>query len=319
MVILVIAVTLLTVATAAVLPLWSTAMQRDKEDELIFRGLQYAEAVRLFQARNGRYPVRLEELIEVKPRCIRQLYPNPMSEDGEWELVFANTGQPSRNPQLTVGGDPSRNPRPDGPQLDATGDGQGRPTSAEQDAASRGSDRGVGGLSGTGGSGSGLGSNLEESDLRESQSAFGGAAVGGKRQRTGPIIGVFAKSDETSIKTFMGQQTYEQWIFTVEMVAGHLALPDRAPLVPSAATLGRPYLDGIEPLIKIPTRQEGQGGGGQGGVPGQPGPPGAGQPLQPGQPGAAPGGGRPANPFGVPGGLPGQQRPGRGSSGRGDS
>jgi type II secretory pathway pseudopilin PulG len=94
MVALVIAVTLLNVLVAAALPVWSHLMQRHKEEELIFRGLQYAEAIRVFRQRFGRYPVRLEELIEVEPRSIRRLWKDPMTEDGEWGLIFATARQP---------------------------------------------------------------------------------------------------------------------------------------------------------------------------------------------------------------------------------
>jgi type II secretory pathway pseudopilin PulG len=72
-----VAVTLLSIAVAAALPLWSTQIQREKEEELVFRGLQYAEAVRVFQRRVGRPPTTLQELHEVHPRSIRQLTPRP--------------------------------------------------------------------------------------------------------------------------------------------------------------------------------------------------------------------------------------------------
>jgi type II secretory pathway pseudopilin PulG len=88
MVVLMVAVTLLAVMTAAALPMWSHAMQREKEEELIFRGWQYAEAIRVFQQRHGRYPTRLQELIEVKPRSIRKLWKEPMTEGGQWGLIF---------------------------------------------------------------------------------------------------------------------------------------------------------------------------------------------------------------------------------------
>lgn len=88
MVVLMIAVTLLMVFTAAALPMWSQLMKREKEAELIFRGWQYAEAIRVFQQRHGRLPTRLQELIEVKPRSIRKLWKDPMTESGEWGLVF---------------------------------------------------------------------------------------------------------------------------------------------------------------------------------------------------------------------------------------
>jgi len=99
LVILAVAITVLNILVAKALPLWSHVIQREKEEELIFRGLQYAEAIRLFELRAQRLPTRLEELIEVKPRCIRQLWENPMTEDGSWGLVFQD--QPGRqlNPQ----------------------------------------------------------------------------------------------------------------------------------------------------------------------------------------------------------------------------
>lgn len=96
MVILVIVITLMNAALAITLPAWSTAIRREKEEELIFRGLQYAEAIRVFRNRFQRLPQRLEELVEVKPRCIRQLWKDPMTESGKWQLIFE--GQPTPLP-----------------------------------------------------------------------------------------------------------------------------------------------------------------------------------------------------------------------------
>src|SRR4051794_21644118 len=90
MVMLIVALTLLNIALAAMLPLMSTAIQREKEEELVFRGFQYAEAIRIFKIRFQRYPNKLEELLEVKPRCIRQLWKDPMTKDGKWGLLFDN-------------------------------------------------------------------------------------------------------------------------------------------------------------------------------------------------------------------------------------
>jgi type II secretory pathway pseudopilin PulG len=93
MVMLVIAITLLNIAVAAALPMWSHMIQRDKEEELVSRGWQYVEAIRVFQNRFSRKPVRLEELIEVKPRCIRRLWKDPIT-DGKFVPIFENQGQP---------------------------------------------------------------------------------------------------------------------------------------------------------------------------------------------------------------------------------
>jgi len=103
LVVLIVAVAVLNILIAAVLPMWSTAIRREKEEELVFRGLQYAEAIRVFHGRYQRYPNKLEELIEIKPRCIRQLWKDPMTDDGKWALIFQNQPNPVQ-PQPPGGG-----------------------------------------------------------------------------------------------------------------------------------------------------------------------------------------------------------------------
>jgi type II secretory pathway pseudopilin PulG len=90
---LIVIVAVMNVLVAATLPYWSQVIKRDKEAELIFRGLQYAEAIRVFQLRFGRLPNSLDELIEVNPRSIRRLWADPMTDNGEWELIRAQVGQ----------------------------------------------------------------------------------------------------------------------------------------------------------------------------------------------------------------------------------
>jgi type II secretory pathway pseudopilin PulG len=107
LIVLVIAVTLLSIAVATALPLWSGQIKRDKEAELVFRGLQYAEAIRVFQRRFGRPPARLEELMEVRPRSIRQLWKDPMTDDGAWVLLVRDPQNQQGNngaPPNTGGG-----------------------------------------------------------------------------------------------------------------------------------------------------------------------------------------------------------------------
>jgi type II secretory pathway pseudopilin PulG len=93
---LAVAISVLLILVAAALPSWSTWIQREKEEELIFRGLQYAEAIRVFQRRFGRPPVRLAELLEVQPRSIRQLWRDPITDSMDWGLVLANQARPGR-------------------------------------------------------------------------------------------------------------------------------------------------------------------------------------------------------------------------------
>lgn len=123
LVVLIMAITVLTIMLAAMLPLVSQEIRRDKEEELIFRGLQYAEAIRVFQMRYQRLPNKLSELIEVKPRSIRQLWKDPMTDDGKWGLIFLNQGQPLQNQSPDAQINPPNPPNP--PQQPEGGDQEG--------------------------------------------------------------------------------------------------------------------------------------------------------------------------------------------------
>lgn len=167
LVVLAVAITLLNILLAAALPLWSQAIRHEKEEELIFRGLQYAEAIRVFRLRYQRLPSTLDELIKVKPRCIRQLWKDPMTSDGKWALIIQGQdnaplqAQPPRG-QAAI--------RPDNPP-DANS-----PTSPGQDQQ-------------------------------------GVVAVG-------PIAGVRSRSTQKSIEIWNGQQEYDLWRFTVDLIQG---------------------------------------------------------------------------------------------------
>ncbi len=68
-------------------PAWQTEVKREKEEELIFRGRQYVEAVRLYILKNpGRFPATLKELYD--KNFIRKLYKDPMTESGEWNVIL---------------------------------------------------------------------------------------------------------------------------------------------------------------------------------------------------------------------------------------
>lgn len=124
LVVLLVAVTVLNIVVAAALPYWSKAMQREREEELIFRGLQYAEGIRLYQRRFGQLPTSLDQLVEVEPRCMRQLYDDPFSDDGKWELVFANApnaGNPNQPNNPNAPNAPNQPNRQGGTTLPGSG------------------------------------------------------------------------------------------------------------------------------------------------------------------------------------------------------
>jgi type II secretory pathway pseudopilin PulG len=76
---------MLILMTAAV-PTWRYVMKNDREEELLFRGGEIADAIVRFQKKNGNaYPTSLDQL--VKGKFLRKLYKDPMTPDGKWRLV----------------------------------------------------------------------------------------------------------------------------------------------------------------------------------------------------------------------------------------
>ena len=71
-------ITLLTIAVLVVSPSVTMMMRRDREQELLFRGKQYAQAILNFQKRQGRFPLKLSELMKTQPRSARKLYKEPI-------------------------------------------------------------------------------------------------------------------------------------------------------------------------------------------------------------------------------------------------
>lgn len=83
------------VAMAALGTMWHTASQREKEQELLFIGNQYRQAIESFWNRSPgdrRLPRSLDELL-IDPRFpntvrhLRRIYPDPMTGKSEWGLV----------------------------------------------------------------------------------------------------------------------------------------------------------------------------------------------------------------------------------------
>lgn len=246
LVVLAVAVALLNVWIASTLPLWSLQIQRDKESELIFRGLQYAEGIRIFQQRYNRYPTSLKELVEVEPRCIRQLWENPMREDGRWGLI-----------PVGVGGEIGR------------ADGAGNPAGLGDGG------RGNGGLGARGQGAQGLGARGgggdEESGFGQSpfpgdgEDANAGVLLSadpddsfGDTPSSVSIRGVFSPTAKESVRIFDGKENVREWQFTVELVSAQKqGLPDNPGLVTPflASEIGRPFPPGVMPQVPQPSSE----------------------------------------------------------------
>lgn len=98
---LLIAVALIGVGLAAGSEVWSQSRQREKEQELLFIGNQFRQAIALYYQRTPgavkRYPETLQDLLEdkrylVKQRHLRKIFVDPITGMPEWGLVAAPGG-----------------------------------------------------------------------------------------------------------------------------------------------------------------------------------------------------------------------------------
>jgi type II secretory pathway pseudopilin PulG len=109
---LVASVTIMMILMAAAVPSWKYVMKNDREEELLFRGGEIADAIVRFQKKNANaYPTSLDQL--VKGRFLRKLYKEPMSKDGKWRLV--HQGQ-----TVTPGAVPGQDPTDKGMPITTT-------------------------------------------------------------------------------------------------------------------------------------------------------------------------------------------------------
>src|SRR5216683_7735191 len=75
---------LLLVAAIVAAPSVRNERQREKEQEMIWRGKQYVRAIKLYYRKNGRFPTSLEDLTKPKMgslRYLRQAYKDPMNNE----------------------------------------------------------------------------------------------------------------------------------------------------------------------------------------------------------------------------------------------
>lgn len=95
MAVLLVGIGIMGIMMGVAMPVWHQAIQREKEEELIFRGNQYARAVGLYQRKNGNaYPPSLDVLVQQK--YLRKKYKDPMVKDGVFQLIPAGAQQPGQ-------------------------------------------------------------------------------------------------------------------------------------------------------------------------------------------------------------------------------
>jgi type II secretory pathway pseudopilin PulG len=224
--IVMLAATLLLVALSAALPSVYQEGQREREEELIFRGTQYARAIALFHKQFNRYPVSIKELLQTNDmRFLRQQYRDPMDPKGKWRFIHVNAAGvllDSKNQPLPNLNN-SNNP---------LGSGQNTTTGSTFGGGSNPGGSSSGGFQlgpSSMGSQGGFGSN---SSTGSSQFGPSSSFFGNQNQIQGGFIaGVAATSHHESIKVWQKHHHYDEWefvgidmgIFGVQVGMGNLS------------------------------------------------------------------------------------------------
>ena len=97
---LLVGMSVMAVLMSALLPVWTHMATREKEEELIFRGRQYARAIGLFQRKFANTPPPSIDVL-VDQRFLRKKYKDPITND-DFQLIYAN--------QQAVAGGPGTSP-----------------------------------------------------------------------------------------------------------------------------------------------------------------------------------------------------------------
>jgi type II secretory pathway pseudopilin PulG len=264
-----IALVILGVFLVAAVPLWQKAVQREREQELIFRGYQYMQAIERYQRKYpGAYPPSVEVLVEQK--FLRKAYKDPFGEkEGEWNVIR------QLSPELQLGQQQ---------QLQQASEAAGITDLNRSRAQLR-----------TPGAAPGApGSNLTGGTFQSSMGR------GASDASMGGIVGVASRSAEKTFYRVPGKEKYKDWLFVWGVSQGV------APVVPTPgqALQQQSPFPGLPPPPRITSFGFGAGptGAGQPGQPGEPGQPG--QPGQPGMPGV-PGQPQPGQAFPGQPGQPG--------------
>lgn len=182
LILLMLATVMIIVLTAA-LPSVITQGQREKEEELIFRGNEYARAIAMYRRQFRRFPTDVKELLQTNGvRFLRREYADPMTRKGKWRFIHADaTGTPIDSRTLTR----PKAPRPLGDKgSSAFGDEREREKNESEPPP-------------------------EGEDGKEKSSFFGGP----NEMKGAFIIGVASMSNKNSIRVYNNKTRYSDWEF----------------------------------------------------------------------------------------------------------
>jgi type II secretory pathway pseudopilin PulG len=187
---------------------WQKAMQREREEELIFRGKQFIRAVDLWQRKfPNTWPTTIDALLNTNnTRFLRKRWKDPITNSDEWRLIKMNpdgsisglTIIPSEGfPDATIPGAPGQ--RRTG-SSSSSGFGQSRSSGTSSDP---------------------FGSQTRTQDTAtppatQQPPRRAGSSTSSGTSGTpvlGGICGVASTSKQKTIKTYNGRNKYNEWEF----------------------------------------------------------------------------------------------------------
>jgi type II secretory pathway pseudopilin PulG len=223
-------IAMLAITAAIAAPLISFRIRRDREEEMIHRGVQYSRAVRRYFRKFGRFPNRIEDLESANNmRFLRKRYKDPITGQdfkplhlGEVKLNFGPGIIGASNPGVPVaGGAGAQNAAAATVAAVALANTQTstnlNPTQSGDNSSNSAQGSGQGNSAGTSSSGT--------------TSSFGspsGQVFGG-----GPIVGVVSTSQAETIREFNKKNHYNDWQFIYDPGSdrgGLLNTPAQPPL-----------------------------------------------------------------------------------------
>jgi hypothetical protein len=233
-------VALMTIALTYEAPRIVQQLKRDREEEMIHRGTEYARAVKKFYKKFGRYPTSLEQLENTNNiRFLRKRYKDPLTKDGKWTLLhytdvaslLVGAGGPG-TPAAALGGQglqtPGSSNSPFGSSSPATPGGLGTSSlgGAQAGAGSQGSTFSLSAQQSQLGagqqttSGSSLGSGLGGASAPGSTSAGSSSTPTGSSSDTGSSSGSGAGDSSSSSTTAFGSQNSANQTFGAGAIIG---------------------------------------------------------------------------------------------------
>jgi type II secretory pathway pseudopilin PulG len=94
---LLVAIAVIGITLSSVGVIWSLQARRDHEEQLLFAGHQYRQAIGRYWQVGGVYPRSLEDLVDdhrvpVPRHFLRKLYPDPITGAADWEIIRDGDG-----------------------------------------------------------------------------------------------------------------------------------------------------------------------------------------------------------------------------------